>query len=57
MAIKKTEITTIHPDMDKDIQGLEQRLGKTCQIKQGMMQELLTGKIKLIKPTKEVVHE
>jgi type I restriction enzyme S subunit len=28
---------------------LEQRLSKTRQIKQGMMQELLTGKTRLIK--------
>ena len=34
-------------DMDAEVQALEQRLGKTRQIKQGMMQELLTGKTRL----------
>jgi uncharacterized protein YaaW (UPF0174 family) len=35
-------------DMDKDLETLQQRLHKTQQIKQGMMQELLTGKTRLI---------
>ncbi len=43
-------IATILSDMDEDIQVLQQRLNKTCQIKQGMMQELLTGKTRLVKP-------
>ncbi|GAB2197870.1 hypothetical protein [Sessilibacter sp. MAH4] len=37
-------------DMDEEIQALEQRLSKTRQIKQGMMQELLTGKTRLVQP-------
>jgi len=45
---EQTAIATILADMDAEIQGLEQRLGKTRQIKQGMMQELLTGKTRLI---------
>lgn len=44
---EQTAIATILSDMDADIQALEQRLGKTRQIKQGMMQELLTGKTRL----------
>ncbi|MDP5146538.1 restriction endonuclease subunit S [Shewanella sp. ULN5] len=40
-------IATIISDMDNEIQTLEQRLSKTRQIKQGMMQELLTGKTRL----------
>lgn len=32
----------------KDIQTLQQRLDKTRQLKQGMIQELLTGKTRLI---------
>lgn len=44
-------------DMDAEIQALEQRLGKTRQIKQGMMQELLTGKTRLVQPlNKESQH-
>ncbi|MBW8191193.1 restriction endonuclease subunit S [Neiella marina] len=54
---EQTAIATILSDMDAEIQALEQRLGKTRQIKQGMMQELLTGKTRLIKSSKEVIHE
>lgn len=46
---EQTAIATILSVMDEDIHALEQRLGKTRQIKQGMMQELLTGKTRLIK--------
>ncbi|HCT4630094.1 restriction endonuclease subunit S [Proteus mirabilis] len=46
---EQTAIASILSDMDAEIQALEQRLGKTRQIKQGMMQELLTGKTRLIK--------
>ncbi|MFL9799173.1 restriction endonuclease subunit S [Vibrio cyclitrophicus] len=44
---EQTVIATILSDMDEDIQALQQRLSKTRQIKQGMMQELLTGKTRL----------
>lgn len=44
---EQTAIATILSDMDAEIQALEQRIGKTRQIKQGMMQELLTGKTRL----------
>ncbi len=40
-------IASILWDMDEEIQTLKQRLAKTRQIKQGMMQELLTGKTRL----------
>jgi type I restriction enzyme S subunit len=45
---EQTAIATILSDMDEEIQALEQRLGKTRHIKQGMMQELLTGKTRLM---------
>lgn len=45
---EQTAIAAILSDMDKDIQTLQQRLDKTRQLKQGMMQELLTGKTRLI---------
>lgn len=48
---EQTAIATILSDMDAEIQALEQRLGKTRQIKQGMMQELLTGKTRLVQPS------
>ena len=47
---EQSSIATILSDMDEELQILEQRLNKTRQIKQGMMQELLTGKIRLVKP-------
>tara|TARA_R110002012_G_scaffold91579_1_gene222806 strand:- start:30 stop:1400 length:1371 start_codon:yes stop_codon:yes gene_type:complete len=47
---EQTAIAKILSDMDAEIQSLEQRLGKTRQIKQGMMQELLTGKTRLVAP-------
>lgn len=48
---EQTAIATILSDMDAEIQALEQRLSKTRQIKQGMMQELLTGKTRLVQPS------
>ncbi len=45
---EQTAIATILSNMDEEIQALEQRLSKTRQIKQGMMQELLTGKTRLV---------
>lgn len=45
---EQAAIAEVLTDMDKEIQFLEQRLSKTHQLKQGMMQELLTGKTRLI---------
>lgn len=44
---EQTAIADILSDIDEEIQALEQRLAKTRQIKQGMMQELLTGRTRL----------
>lgn len=44
---EQAAIATILSDMDNEIQTLEQRLAKTRQIKQGMMQQLLTGRTRL----------
>lgn len=41
-------ITTILSDMDAEIAGLEQKRAKYTMLKQGMMQQLLTGKIRLL---------
>lgn len=41
-------IATILSDMDKEIQALENKKAKCQKIKQGMMQELLTGKTRLV---------
>lgn len=44
---EQTAIATILSDIDTEIQALQQRLEKTKDIKQGMMQQLLTGKVRL----------
>jgi type I restriction enzyme S subunit len=41
-------IATIFSDMDAEIAALEAKLAKARQVKQGMMQELLTGKTRLV---------
>jgi len=45
---KQTRIATILSDMDTEIQALETKLEKYRKIKLGMMQNLLTGKIRLV---------
>lgn len=45
---EQTAIASILSDMDSEIEALEQKLEKAHQIKQGMMQQLLTGKIRLM---------
>ena len=40
-------IASVLADMDSEIAALEQRRDKTRSIKQGMMQELLTGRVRL----------
>ena len=47
---EQTAIAAILADMDAEIAALERRLDKTRAIKQGMMQQLLTGRIRLIDP-------
>ena len=44
---EQTAIATLLSDMDAEITALEAKLSKARQIKQGMMQELLTGRIRL----------
>ena len=45
---EQTAIASILSDMDNEIEALEKKLAKTRQLKQGMMQQLLTGKIRLV---------
>jgi type I restriction enzyme S subunit len=45
---EQTAIATILTDMDTELAELEARLAKTRQLKQGMTQELLTGRIRLV---------
>jgi type I restriction enzyme S subunit len=45
---EQNAIASVLTDIDAELAAMEQRLGKTRAIKQGMMQELLTGKTRLI---------
>lgn len=45
---EQTAIANVLSDMDAEIAALEARRDKTRAIKQGMMQELLTGRIRLV---------
>lgn len=44
---EQTAIANILSDMDAELEALEQKLAKFRDIKQGMMQQLLTGRIRL----------
>lgn len=46
--LEQQAIAQVLSDMDDDLNALETRLTKTKAIKQGMMQELLTGRTRLI---------
>src|SRR5207253_4221151 len=46
--VEQTAIATVLSDMDAEIAALEQRRDKTCALIQGMMQELLTGRTRLV---------
>ena len=45
---EQTAIAEILSNMDAEIAALEAKLAKARQVKQGMMQELLTGRVRLI---------
>jgi type I restriction enzyme, S subunit len=45
---EQTAIASILSDMDAEIAALESKLNKTRMLKQGMLQSLLTGKIRLV---------
>ncbi|WP_461607289.1 restriction endonuclease subunit S [Aeromonas rivipollensis] len=47
---EQTAIATILSDMDNELQALTQKLEKARALKQGMMQQLLTGRIRLPLP-------
>ena len=47
---EQAEIAAALSDMDAEIAALEARRDKTRDLKQAMMQELLTGKTRLVKP-------
>lgn len=45
---EQTAIANVLSSMDKEIEALEAKLGKYRNLKTGMMQQLLTGKIRLV---------
>lgn len=45
---EQTAIAAVLSDMDAELAALEQRQSKTSALKQGMMQELLTGRTRLL---------
>lgn len=45
---EQTRIAQILSDMDTEIESLQDKLSKYKQLKQGLMQELLTGRIRLV---------
>jgi type I restriction enzyme S subunit len=45
---EQTAIAAVLTDMDAEIEALEKRLAKSRDLKQAMMQELLTGKTRLV---------
>ena len=47
---EQAAIATVLSDMDTEIEALEHRRDKARQIKQGMMQQLLTGRVRLVTP-------
>lgn len=46
--IEQTAIADVLSDMDTELSDLERHREKTCTLKQAMMQELLTGKTRLV---------
>jgi type I restriction enzyme, S subunit len=52
---EQTAIAAVLSDMDAELAALEARRDKTRALKQGMMQELLTGKTRLVTPSSNVV--
>ena len=52
--VEQEAIATVLSDMDAEIAALEARRDKTRDLKQAMMQELLTGKTRLVQ--REVAH-
>lgn len=45
---EQTAIASVLSDMDAELEILEGKLDKARQVKQGMMQQLLTGKVRLV---------
>lgn len=48
--VAQQAFATALSDMDTEIEALERRRDKARQIKQGMMQQLLTGRVRPVAP-------
>lgn len=53
--IEQREIARVLADIDSDVASVEEKLAKVRDIKQGMMQALLTGRIRLVQPASNVI--
>jgi type I restriction enzyme S subunit len=53
---EQTIIATVLSDMDTEIFTLEAKVAKARQIKQGMMQELLSGRIRLVSASEKITN-
>ena len=53
---ERDAISSVLENMDHEIEVLEEKLAKYRQVKQGMMQQLLTGKIRLTKDIEDSVQ-
>lgn len=51
--VEQLAIAEVLSNMDAEIDALEKRRAKLRDIKQGMMQELLTGRTRLVQPQKQ----
>jgi type I restriction enzyme S subunit len=52
---EQVAIAFILGGMDAEIAALDAKLAKARQLKQGMMQELLTGRIRLVRPSAQIL--
>lgn len=50
---EQREIATVLSDMDAEITTLEQRRDKTRTLKQGMIQQILTRRVRLVNPDRD----
>ena len=53
---EQVAIASILSEMDAELEALQQRRAKTAALKQAMMQELLTGRTRLVEPEKRGRH-
>jgi type I restriction enzyme, S subunit len=52
--VEQTAIAAVLSDMDAEIAALERRQDKTRAIKQGIVEQLLTGSVRLVRPERAV---